>query len=194
MLRRPGDRFSVSLLAIIALLTGCQADSPSAPASGMMAVAPQALDPSLEGIYGMGTRGDVQGAGCSASAYRDFSFWVGDWNITPPGAPLPGTPSRITSELDGCVVMETYAGGWGRSLNLYDRRLDRWRHCSRRLPFSQPGFPRVGLHASTRSGYSMRSRRLPAKPLSVALNVGSEVCERVYRQRKTGRRWLRRHE
>ncbi len=117
-----------STVAMLGWLTGCSDGdlslAPEPERAESMSAGP--VDPGLAGIYGLATRGVVNGSACQADVYDDFSFWVGDWNITPPGGTLPGTPSRITSELNGCVVMENYAGGWGRSLNVYDRRLNRW--------------------------------------------------------------------
>jgi hypothetical protein len=62
---------------------------------------------------------------CRRGGFRDFDFWLGQWVITQPDG-SPGGVSAITSELAGCAVMETYQGGGGRSLNLYDRLRDRW--------------------------------------------------------------------
>ena len=64
--------------------------------------------------------------------FREFDFWVGDWNVTPNGGPPSPTPSRnrITLEEDGCVVQEhwTGAGGsTGQSFNLFDRSIGKWR-------------------------------------------------------------------
>jgi hypothetical protein len=70
------------------------------------------------------------GEPCRTGHYRDFDFWLGDWNVvSPPGSvPVVGT-NRIRSEVDGCVVAEYWAGtgglhGW--SLNAYDPRTGQW--------------------------------------------------------------------
>jgi hypothetical protein len=63
--------------------------------------------------------------GCDSSGHGQFDFWLGDWNITQPDG-SPGGVSNIRRELDGCAVMESYQGGNGRSLNLYDRARGRW--------------------------------------------------------------------
>jgi len=64
--------------------------------------------------------------------FREFDFWVGDWNVTPTNGPPPPSPSRnrITLEEDGCIVQEhwTGAGGsTGQSFNLFDRSIGKWR-------------------------------------------------------------------
>jgi hypothetical protein len=63
---------------------------------------------------------------------RQLDFWIGDWDVSPTGKPVPPKPSRSRIELsdDGCVVNETYTtrpGGYtGRSLNAYDANQRRW--------------------------------------------------------------------
>lgn len=84
--------------------------------------------PALLGASAQGEVGTARAAlslGCNSTEHRQFDFWVGDWNITQPGG-SPGGVSNITKELGGCAVMESYQGGNGRSINLYDRARDRW--------------------------------------------------------------------
>lgn len=65
--------------------------------------------------------------------FREFDFWVGDWDVRPTGVTSPaGTPARnnITLEDNGCVVMEHWAapsGSAGQSFNLFDRSVGKWR-------------------------------------------------------------------
>ena len=64
---------------------------------------------------------------CATGAYRQFDFWVGEWNVTTGGV-FDGT-NNVTSELDGCLVAEHWAGagqvsGW--SMNTYDRGTGLW--------------------------------------------------------------------
>jgi hypothetical protein len=44
-------------------------------------------------------------APCTAPEYRQFDFWVGNWDVRDPGGTVVGT-NRITREYDGCVVQE----------------------------------------------------------------------------------------
>ena len=64
--------------------------------------------------------------------FREFDFWVGDWDVRATGAPAAGPASRnnITLEENGCVVMEHWSapgGSGGQSYNLYDRSYGVWR-------------------------------------------------------------------
>ncbi len=115
----------------LTLLAACQADAPQAPDSAGPAVAAGA---DLElAPFGLGRRHDA-GAGASAScrdqAYRQFDFWLGQWEILDfsGGDPIDGGDDIITSELGGCAVFENYAGGGfrGRSLNAYDASTGQW--------------------------------------------------------------------
>ncbi len=64
--------------------------------------------------------------------YREFDFWLGDWDVRPTGQPATGAPSRntITSDEDGCVLTEHWespSGSKGRSFNIFDRSYGMWR-------------------------------------------------------------------
>jgi hypothetical protein len=63
--------------------------------------------------------------------YREFDFWVGEWDVRPTGQPAaPPSRSKISKDLQGCVVFEDYTavggGYWGKSFNIYDRASKRW--------------------------------------------------------------------
>ena len=65
---------------------------------------------------------------CDAVEYRQFDFWVGEWNVHTPDGKLAGT-NRIEREYDGCVLHERYdtARGYkGESLNTYDTGRKVW--------------------------------------------------------------------
>ena len=64
---------------------------------------------------------------CSAQEYRQFDFWIGEWEVEANGAQA-GT-NRITKILDGCVIMEEWEGGSnfkGKSFNRYDPVTQKW--------------------------------------------------------------------
>ncbi len=59
---------------------------------------------------------------CSGPEYRQFDFWVGDWEVFTPDGRKAGT-NTITVEYGGCVLHERYRtpGSYrGESLNSYD--------------------------------------------------------------------------
>lgn len=66
---------------------------------------------------------------CAAAEHRQFDFWLGEWDVTTPDGRTAGT-NRITSILNGCVLLEEWTGaggGIGKSFNLYDARAKHWR-------------------------------------------------------------------
>jgi hypothetical protein len=66
--------------------------------------------------------GPAHAAACDAAEYRQFDFWLGEWNVRGPKGGLAGV-NHITSEYGGCVVHEHYTtsrGYEGESLNSYD--------------------------------------------------------------------------
>ncbi|HYB95283.1 MAG TPA: hypothetical protein VEC39_09940 [Vicinamibacterales bacterium] len=79
---------------------------------------------------------------CSAAEYRQFDFWVGDWDVVPnpetmpkPVAPASPRADRkparnvISKIQSGCVIHENWddgAGGTGESYNIFDRVQRQW--------------------------------------------------------------------
>jgi tetratricopeptide (TPR) repeat protein len=66
---------------------------------------------------------------CNTPRYRDFDFWLGEWDVTPANAPTSTAHNSITSVQDGCVVLEQYEtqGGFtGMSINFYDSVTGLW--------------------------------------------------------------------
>ena len=64
---------------------------------------------------------------CSASANRQFDFWLGEWDVRDPSGKLLGQ-NRITSLHKGCVLFENYRAGEfsGSSVNTYDADRGKW--------------------------------------------------------------------
>ena len=67
------------------------------------------------------------GASCQTAAFRQFDFWIGEWDVTnskpPAGRTPPPAKSKISRILNGCAVLEEYetpSGYAGKSLNFYD--------------------------------------------------------------------------
>lgn len=67
--------------------------------------------------------------GCASPEYRQFDFWVGEWDLTHSGG---RSRNRITKTLDGCVILEQFTGAPGTrldgtSVSTYDRTAGRWK-------------------------------------------------------------------
>jgi hypothetical protein len=66
---------------------------------------------------------------CNTPEYRQFDFWVGDWNVESAASPGTVSHNRISLINDGCTLREEYdtpQGYVGTSLNFYDSRRKRW--------------------------------------------------------------------
>ncbi len=64
---------------------------------------------------------------CSAPEYRQFDFWLGEWNVADAGK--HAGVNRITPLLGGCAVREEWKGAsglTGTSLNMWDSAKKRW--------------------------------------------------------------------
>ncbi len=69
-----------------------------------------------------------QPTACSASPYRQFDFWLGDWEVTNPQGTVVGT-NTIRKILKGCVLHEHWrgaGGGSGQSHNIYNLQTGKW--------------------------------------------------------------------
>jgi hypothetical protein len=66
---------------------------------------------------------------CSGPEYRQFDFWLGDWDVYDVGDPKPSMRIKVEKILDGCALRETYEdvnGMLGESLNFYDAGRKLW--------------------------------------------------------------------
>ncbi|HVX87683.1 MAG TPA: hypothetical protein VG940_02060, partial [Gemmatimonadales bacterium] len=67
--------------------------------------------------------------GCTTPEYRQFDYWVGDWEVTDSAGTIPYGTNTVTLEESGCVVHEHWTGsrgGTGQSFNYYDPRIRKW--------------------------------------------------------------------
>jgi hypothetical protein len=93
---------SITLLLLsLPLLAAAQAEVPAQPAAGP----------------------------CDAPEYRQFDFWIGDWNVSANGQ-AAGTNS-IRRIHGGCALEENWQGAGaggisGSSFNIYDRAAAKW--------------------------------------------------------------------
>ena len=68
-------------------------------------------------------------APCSAEKFRQFDFWVGEWEVFAPNGQKAGDNS-ITIEEEGCLILETWNaadGSTGQSYNYVDHATGKWR-------------------------------------------------------------------
>jgi hypothetical protein len=109
--------------------------------SALAVAQPFAFEPTLKAVGGIPQlEADPQFrsalAGALAKRYpcrertesRQFDFWVGEWTVTDPkGQPLGS--SSVTPDLQGCMVRESWTGGFGgkgSSVNFYDPATKQW--------------------------------------------------------------------
>ena len=65
---------------------------------------------------------------CASPQYREFDFWLGEWEVRSAAGQLLGR-NRISRRHGGCVVLEEWesaAGGSGSSFNVYDQQTRQW--------------------------------------------------------------------
>lgn len=74
------------------------------------------------------TTGGAQTAACSAPEYRQFDFWIGEWEVRDTAGQIAGT-NRIERIEGGCGLQETWRGAkgmTGRSINGYWPQTGKW--------------------------------------------------------------------
>jgi hypothetical protein len=67
--------------------------------------------------------------GCTTPEFRQFDYWVGDWNVTDSAGGISYGTNNVTLEEATCVIHEHWAGsrgGTGQSFNYYDPRTRVW--------------------------------------------------------------------
>jgi hypothetical protein len=67
---------------------------------------------------------------CDDSEFKQFDFWLGDWDVASAADGIRRGSSHISREMNGCVVWEnwTSAGSpyFGKSYNTWNSNLKRW--------------------------------------------------------------------
>ena len=121
------SRALIVVAALLPLVAGCDDRQPPPTALPSVEVGAE-LDGTGHGVFGASLgRGHGRGF-CHGERYRDFDFWLGDWNVLSPAGAVTGT-NRIVRDLDGCALLENWTAGngsRGRSLNAYDRADGQW--------------------------------------------------------------------
>jgi tetratricopeptide (TPR) repeat protein len=66
---------------------------------------------------------------CRSPEYREFDFWIGDWEVQTPNG-QPAGHNQVTLEQEGCLLVEHWTassgGQTGTSFNYYDVRDKKW--------------------------------------------------------------------
>lgn len=65
---------------------------------------------------------------CAAPEYRQFDFWIGEWQVTTPDGKTAGT-NRIEKVFGGCALQENWegaSGSRGSSYNIWAARRGVW--------------------------------------------------------------------
>src|SRR4051794_2136070 len=68
-------------------------------------------------------------ASCTSSEYRQFDFWIGDWDVFESGSSTSSAHVRVDRILGGCVLREHYEDSTalvGESLTTYDTSRKLW--------------------------------------------------------------------
>lgn len=100
-------------------------------------VAPQlSTDPDLEGLHSDARFNEVTARAARLSRpceftpeYRQFDFWVGEWDVKTPQGQTAGT-NTIQRLEEGCLILENWTGsqgGTGKSINFYNASTSKWR-------------------------------------------------------------------
>ncbi len=70
---------------------------------------------------------------CAAPEFRQFDFWVGDWDASSTADGILRGTSHISKEMGGCVIWENWTSTgspfFGKSYNTYNVNLQRWEQC-----------------------------------------------------------------
>jgi hypothetical protein len=78
-------------------------------------------------LYSNRAQAQIEPQRCAGPEYRQFDFWVGDWEVRDKNDQIEGT-NQITTDHNGCVLTEHWSssGQTGISLNMYDFRTKKW--------------------------------------------------------------------
>ena len=101
-----------------AAVTSSAATPPAIAGSAASTGSVAATGASVAGASGA----DGQG-GCAAPSYRQFDFWLGDWDVFDGHSQAKVARVHVTRTLDDCVLLEEYRGSdghEGQSFSIYD--------------------------------------------------------------------------
>jgi len=141
-LYRCADAEKQGILVTTGYATGASAGTKPAPqvstVAPVAAVPPTAATPpavtaaavpALSGASTAGASGNEAHGGCAAPAYRQFDFWLGDWDVVDAHSQAKVARVHVTRTLDDCVLLEDYRGSdghEGQSFSIYDAPRGVW--------------------------------------------------------------------
>ncbi|MEO6719207.1 MAG: hypothetical protein ABIN67_02535 [Ferruginibacter sp.] len=84
-------------------------------------------------LHGLCTFSNAQKLPCSGQVYRQFDFWIGEWEAFGPKGNKAGD-SKISSILDSCIILEEWTSSGavqgliyaGKSFNTYNAATNQW--------------------------------------------------------------------
>jgi tetratricopeptide (TPR) repeat protein len=132
--------------------------------------------------------------------YRQFDFWIGEWDVKNPAGQLVGT-SRIERILNNCVIHETYTAAPGTSasnnyvghaFHFYDQNLEKWaQHYidTTATPFDWIGEFKDGAMRYTREGPFGPSNSFVKQRMSFTPGADGTV-QQFFEQSSDGKTWL----
>lgn len=131
------------------------------------------------------------GAACTPAEYRQFDFWIGEWNVVnqqpPAGRTPPVSKSRITRILNGCAVLEEYEtpnGYAGKSFNFRDKA-GRWNQVWIDNG-GQPLFLKGGMEGAS---MVMRDESTPINRITWSPVEGGKVRQHWETSKDGGKTW-----
>lgn len=65
-------------------------------------------------------------AACTLPEDRQFDFWLGEWTFAQTVPVTSGGTNSITRDTFGCVILENFNNGSGRSISFYSRVDNQW--------------------------------------------------------------------
>jgi len=80
-------------------------------------------------IFSVANLANAQQSACSSEEYRQFDFWIGEWEVKNSNDQVVGT-SKVELILNDCVIFENWQsanpGYAGKSFNYYNRATQKW--------------------------------------------------------------------
>ena len=126
---------------------------------------------------------------CQTAEYRQFDFWVGEWEVFLPNGKKAGD-SRIESIAAGCALLENWSGNGGfsgKSVNMYDRIDQRWHQSW--VDSSGSRLDLAGVFAEKRMVLSSAAKAGPLQRIAWSVNDDGSVRQLWEASSDEGKTW-----